>query len=172
MEQQLTVSKTRKSRRDETGREWTVNVHKLKRFNKRPFLNTVEPLEEQEATPRTTTRLEVDTTFVDRARYIELRTCAVSANGLASHGAEGTSSTDALDEIVSYSAVSKAPLIVPQGPPPSLRHLTGETVQERGRRVERIMDKSQDNTLEQLREYEVKQVLSHKRRGKGRGHIY
>jgi hypothetical protein len=101
-----------------------------------------------------------------------LRTCAVSANGLASRGAECTSSTDALDEIVSFSAVSKAPLIVPQEPPPSLRHLTGETVQERGRRVERIMDKSQDNTLEQLREYKVKQVLSHERRGKGRGHIY
>jgi hypothetical protein len=49
---------------NETGREWTVNVHKLKKFNERPFLNTVEPLEEQEATPRTTMRLEVNTPFV------------------------------------------------------------------------------------------------------------
>jgi hypothetical protein len=159
---------------DKTGREWTVNVHKLKRFNKRPFLNTLDtpdPLGEREAPLHDSMRSDVNIPAVDRSRDIEMGAYTVSADGVINHGAEGISTTDALDVIVSCPEDSKAKPTDPQGPSPSFRHLTGVTVQEQGRRDERERDIDQETNLEQLQEFELKSILRHKRSGRG-GRLY
>jgi hypothetical protein len=150
-----------------TGREWTVNAHKLKRFNKRPFLNTLDPLGRHEAPLLDSMRSEVSIPVADRARGTGLSAYTVSADGLASHGAEGISTTDVSDEIVPCPEDSKAQLHVPQGPSPSLRHLTGVTAQEQGRWDKRMQDKDDTIDLADLQEFELERIIKHEKRGRG-----
>jgi len=149
-----------------TGREWTVNVHKLKRFHDRPFLNSVHPLVKQKAPRKDSMRFDVNIPVVDRLRDIEGCANTVSSNGLANLDDECVTASDASDEVVSLPEVSLAKPDVSQGPSPSLRHLTGVTVQEQGRKAKRDRDLAPEPNLSQLQEFEVKRIIQHKRQGR------
>ena len=129
-----------------TGREWTINVNKLRKYNARQFLNEL-PIDQRDTPSNRDMRLDVIVPIADRPQDAVM--------------------SDHFDENIPFRGpVMAKPIadqLTNQSHRSSFRHNSGVTMTEARRNSERQNDDTKEPGIEDFNEYEVEKILNHRR---------